>query len=245
MTRRAYWGIATLIILLIGISAVLLMRNTDTEPEIVINDVSDEQIAKIHSQSKPTQKLVKKVDRQPPPGASPHGHWHDDEWHNEPHVPIGSLPTVQRPDSNAPTEPMIYPHQKLLDTHPVAALRAQAKESGHWSAKYIPPFPADDVEANELARNYYIKNYHEKRGDYYHPDAVKASEAITKWRNDNGTYSITEIDIRESRPRFYDLFRLSWTRSDNYGSGEFTWNNLAWEIESNFTKEDYINAGIQ
>ena len=35
MTRRIYWGIATLIILLIGVSAFMLMRNTETEPKIV------------------------------------------------------------------------------------------------------------------------------------------------------------------------------------------------------------------
>ena len=39
MTRRIYWGIATLIILLIGVSAVLLLRNTDTEPVKVYRDV--------------------------------------------------------------------------------------------------------------------------------------------------------------------------------------------------------------
>ncbi|MYF97688.1 hypothetical protein F4212_00925 [Candidatus Poribacteria bacterium] len=37
MKRKHYWGIATLIILLIGASVFLLLRNTDTEPIVVYN----------------------------------------------------------------------------------------------------------------------------------------------------------------------------------------------------------------
>ena len=39
MTRRIYWGLAILIVLLMGVSAVLLLRTTDTEPKTVFKDV--------------------------------------------------------------------------------------------------------------------------------------------------------------------------------------------------------------
>ena len=55
MNRKIYWEIATLIIVFISVSAVLLLRNTDTEPKIVYKDLSEEQIDKIRSQSKPIE----------------------------------------------------------------------------------------------------------------------------------------------------------------------------------------------
>lgn len=39
MSRRIYWGIATLIILLTGVSAVMFMWNTDTKPVNIYRDV--------------------------------------------------------------------------------------------------------------------------------------------------------------------------------------------------------------
>ncbi len=39
MTRKYYWGLASLILLVIGVSAVLLLRTTDTDPIIVCNVV--------------------------------------------------------------------------------------------------------------------------------------------------------------------------------------------------------------
>ena len=35
MKKKMYWGIVTLIILILGITAVLLLRDTDTEPEVI------------------------------------------------------------------------------------------------------------------------------------------------------------------------------------------------------------------
>ncbi len=35
MRKKMYWGIVTLIILLLGATAVLLLRDTDTEPEVI------------------------------------------------------------------------------------------------------------------------------------------------------------------------------------------------------------------
>ena len=38
MTRRIYWGLAILIILLIGVSVFMLLRDTDTTPDVVYTD---------------------------------------------------------------------------------------------------------------------------------------------------------------------------------------------------------------
>ena len=42
MKSRIYWGVALLIILLIGVSVFMLMRNTDTEPKVVYRVPSTE-----------------------------------------------------------------------------------------------------------------------------------------------------------------------------------------------------------
>ena len=45
-------------------------------------------------------------------------------------------------------------HAELLKTNPVKALRLQAEERGHVNAKWIPPFPPDDQEAQAFAPKY-------------------------------------------------------------------------------------------
>ena len=78
MTRRIYWGLAILMVLLIGVFSVLLMRDTENEPIVIYKPPTQEVLDNIDKKLKTT--------KQPPPGASPHGHWHDGEWH-EPHQP--------------------------------------------------------------------------------------------------------------------------------------------------------------
>lgn len=51
MTRRIYWGIATLIILLIGVSTVLMMQNTDTESERFYKQPTAEQVDQARQQA--------------------------------------------------------------------------------------------------------------------------------------------------------------------------------------------------
>ena len=76
MTRKIYWGLAILIVLLIGVSVFLLMQNTDTEPKVIINDVSEEQLddirKQIHSQIKSTPK--------PPDEPGFKWVWHQNHW---------------------------------------------------------------------------------------------------------------------------------------------------------------------
>ena len=241
MTKKMYLGIAALIVFMIAAGGFIYWQVSTMQ--------------QLKEQAAQFEKMIEKIDKpvlakDPPPAAPgkkwvPHGdHFHEvpidapDVWQGEPHEPV----VPQKQHTVDASGKVIYPHQELLDTHPVKALRAQAKEAGHWSAPYIPPFPPDDAEANMLAYNQYIRNYHVLRGSYYHPDANKAAAVLSKWRADNltkpGNYS-------EPRPREFDLFRLSWTDSDDPGSGEFAWTNLVWEMESNFTREEYENANNQ
>ena len=236
MKKEMKWGLATLILLL-GIAAVFLFidKDTDTEPEMTLGQQTKDLLNKPRPQP---QKDASSAASKQMPGETETGHVHEDGT-----VHQGTHASMQQTQpANTVSEEVIYPHHELLQTHPVAALRAQARDSGHWSARYIPPFPPDDVEANELARNYYIDNYYKSRNDFYNPVASKARKVISKWHNDNGSY--TTVD-RSSRPRYCDLFRLDLTNLDDPGSGEFAWTKLAWEMESNFTREDYVNANIQ
>lgn len=70
MNRRIYWGIATLIVLLIGVSSVLMMRTTDTESERIYKLPTAEEVdqSRQHTQdaidqSKKNQPLIAEVDR--------------------------------------------------------------------------------------------------------------------------------------------------------------------------------------
>ena len=237
MRKKMYWGLASLI-LIIGVVGVYFMLQPEPDPEVEKKFIV------------PSEADLKKAsETKKPPREAKDGftwEWHADHWHEVPVVQ--NDPPLAHPDTVQPKQhaidaagEVIYPHHELLQRHPVAALRAQAKDNGHWSARYIPPFPPDDAEANELAQAYYIDNYFKSRNDFYNPVASKARQVISEWRNNN---SLEPGNYKKLRPRHWDLVRLSWTRRDP-GSGEFAWTNLHWEIESNFTWEEYDNANTQ
>ena len=241
MRKKMYWGLASLI-LIIGVVGVYFMLQSEPDPEpekkfIVPSEADLEQAREA---------------RKPPPGASPNGHWHGDEWHDEPHeVPVAQNdPPAAHPDTVQPkqhaidaVDNVIYPHHELLQRHPVAALRAQAKDNGHWSTRYIPPFPPDDAEANELARNIYIRNYYKGIGEPLHPLANKVWKEISEWERNNGPPTILFPS-----PRQWDLIRLLLTGHDeppfdtNYRTTWFGVDRLNWIMDSTFTGEEYENA---
>ena len=231
MKKEMKWGLATLILLL-GIAAVFLFidKDTDTEPEMTLGQQTKDLLNKPRPQP---QKDASSAASKQMPGETETGHVHEDGT-----VHQGTHASMQQTQpANTVSEEVIYPHHELLQTHPVAALRAQARDSGHWSARYIPPFPPDDVEANEHARNVYLDNYYSRRGDLNNPVAVKARKYIEKWRHDNGAYGPPEAT--HTSPRYYDFFKLHWTAlSTTRGLDKMVW-------DSNFTKEDYENANIQ
>ena len=88
MRKKMYWGIASLI-LIIGVVGifVMLQPESDREPEKKFIVPSEADLKKAREA------------RKPPPDASPNGHWHGDEWHDESHEPIVDN-SDQQPNKN-------------------------------------------------------------------------------------------------------------------------------------------------
>lgn len=190
MTRKLYWGIATLIVLLIGVSVFMLMHNTDTEPEKVYRDVEP---------SKEVMDSLRQGEMKPT--EEPDGHFHAD----------GSFHDGTDAEHANVSEEVIYPHQALLDTNPALALKAQAEDRGHWSARWIPPFAADDTQAQAFARNEYFIHYYESINDLNNPIYIQAMREEREQRR-----AIMEYPYG---PRKYDLMlitRCSLNESDVY-----------------------------
>ena len=100
-------------------------------------------------------------------------------------------------------------HGELLETHPVEAVRQQARELGHWSAEHIPPFPPDDAEAAEFARELYLYRYYKWTGQTDTPDYLKALEAqsiIFHALKDRKNNTLTPWELA----RYHDLMKLVW-----------------------------------
>ena len=118
----------------------------------------------------PTEKQQQPTAKAPVGDTLQGGHFHEDgTWHGEPHAPVAESSPVETEtptDVATPTRtgPLTY-HGDLLASNPVEALRAQAEERGHWSEKWIPPFPPDDQEAAALARTYYLIVYYRSTGE--------------------------------------------------------------------------------
>ena len=136
------------------------------------------------------------------------GHFHaDGTWHESPHEAPVEPPSTDAGETLAPvatpTGPLTY-HAALLASHPVEALRAQAAERGHWSEKWIPPFPSDDHEAAALARYSYLTVYYRSTGEI---DMPKTSQ----FREEH--YSLL-MSMEGSGPRHSDLLKLTWATLD-------------------------------
>lgn len=251
MSKKMYLGVAALIILLIGAGGFIYWQWSE------VQQLKDKYAQDLEENDKPhVQHAVSRSKTKPPD--EPGFVWvrHGDHWDKVPiaRTPIAAPGAVQpKPHTTDAAGEVIYPHHELLQTHPVAALRAQARDTGHWSAKYIPPFPPDDVEANEYARNVYIRNYYKSVGDPYSPIVYKFSQAIMQLRIDSGIYvksnkGSVRLNLHPS-PRQMDLMRLEWTDDDSPPFDEATtWfgaDMIHWVMDSTFTGEEYENANNQ
>ena len=171
MRNKLYWGLGILIVLLIG-AFVFLMVNTQSEIRQLAADLADAQKKlEAHNKAANSPNVVDISDVKPPP-AEPGFKWvrHGDHWDK---IPVEQRETTVEPVKPMYTGPLTY-HEELLETNPVEALRLQAEERGHWSAKWIPPFPPDDHEAAAIARDLYLITYYESIGDTANPACVKA-----------------------------------------------------------------------
>lgn len=220
MKNKVYWGLGVLIVLFIG-AFVLVMVNEHAE-----NDQLEADAKKAQEQAD-RNKQQKHVTDTPPKVAidNPIGPIaHHDEQNGEPIIPMPqNEPEVgvnQTPGSN------LGDHAKLLETHPVKALRLQSEERGHWSAKWIPPFPPDDTEAAEIAKavyiwvDYYIIKENSDDKDPRPPEIAHAEQVL---------YDLNEriykevASTRRADPRNNDLLKLRWARRDQPVNRAFIW----------------------
>lgn len=149
MKRKLYTGLVILLVLFIGATLFMLIRTTNTEPNIIYNDVEP-------TMQKPTA--------QPRHNIVKHGdHSHE--------IPINSNndANVQNHIHNdsTPTDTAIP-----ISNNPVQDLRAYLEKQGHWSAKWIPEFPPEDKEAARMAHNCLIMLNHTSAGNIYYDGAA-------------------------------------------------------------------------
>lgn len=109
MTRKHYWGIATLIILLIGtgVFSIRLLKNQDTEPKRVYNAPSNEVLGTLrHNQDTPTPETADKV-------SEPNGKLHETPLDNT-NLISGEMPNIQEIMTETNTETDID-MEKIID----------------------------------------------------------------------------------------------------------------------------------
>ncbi|MCE2403329.1 hypothetical protein J4G08_20945, partial [Candidatus Poribacteria bacterium] len=122
--------------------------------------------------------------------------------------------------------------------HPVEALRLQAKERGHWSAKWIPPFPPDDQEAARVARNEYLITYYQSIGDtdnpvyreayqdlqFYSSIYAKRYRSVLEPYLDESGLLDKSLDIATKQKLFQRSYEVRTRRGDIF---QLQWGNLS------------------
>ncbi len=215
MFLRKYWlPLSVFVVAIVGVG--LYMLATRPPPETV----------KIYKTVKPIEKPTQQPTAEAPvEDTSQGGHFHGDgTFHAEPHEAPVEQPSTDVGETPAPVAPptptgsLTY-HAELLASDPVEALRQQGKERGHWSADYLPDFPADDTEAMEIARaEYHYIYYGHTIPMSEHGESPEFQRAAAENRrlydainerypivNSDGSYSAWEVRARNS-----DLKMLAW-----------------------------------
>ena len=125
MRKKMYWGIGTLILLLIGVTAVLLLRDKDTEPEVIYKtDVEPARKTETPITEKPTAREGFKMVQ------------HGDHWHE---VPIDEPEIIQdKPVAENDTVQVFEPEQQVSDFDLLND--PEALEKAKMLARSHPPF---------------------------------------------------------------------------------------------------------
>ena len=195
MSKQMKWGLATLILLL-GIAAVFLFIDQNAELQQLEKETAEsDKLRQEHNKPQETPVAVKELPPVVPPNEHPSGpHQHEDDKVHNPSV------------SQTYTGPLTY-HAELLETNPVKALRLQSEERGHWSTKWIPPFPPNDQEAADFARSRYLYIYYKSIGETDTPEYLQLEIEIN-----------SQLDVIRAYPkvsaRGSDLLRLGWSTLD-------------------------------
>ena len=207
MRYKLYGGLGILIVLFIGAFTFVMVnqlaKNKQLEAELkeakeLANQINERKTAENNPPvAREGFKMVQHDD-----------HWHEvpidapDTWQGEQH----ETPVAQPPKTY--TGPLTF-HKELLETHPVEALRQQARQVGHWSADHIPPFPPDDTEAAEFARELYLYRYYKWTGQTDKPAYRKHGMAQSEI-----FHALREQEEKKKTPwelaRHNDLMKLIW-----------------------------------
>ncbi len=205
MHKRIAIGLIVLIFVL-GVAIVFYHQYTDiqqlkkeaAEAEKLLEEKNMPIVENNQQSARPGFKLVPHDD-----------HFHEvpidapDTWQGEQHEPVAQPVQVKQPVKPTYTGPLTY-HAELLKANPAEALYKQSLERGHWSAKWIPPFPPEDTEAQEFARNLYLREYYESIDDKKNPIYVQAGNEI--W------FKLDDIHDMPADARSSDLLKLTWAR---------------------------------
>ena len=202
MNRKFHWGIAALIIVLIAAGGFMYWQWSTVQQ--LKEQIAEEK--KLLEENDKVQHVVSFEDSKPPD--EPGFEWvrHGDHWDrvplSEPNETTTARPT---PPPKTYDGPLTF-HEELLKTNPVEALRLQTEERGHWSAKWIPPFPPDDLEAAAFARSRYLSEYYVSIGEGDSPASEKASR---EWNEIFDRLAEAPWNARK-----YDLMKLAWPAVD-------------------------------
>ena len=178
MLLRKYWiPLLVFIVAIVGVGLYYLQTRPAKPPILIVKPVEYEKPAAKAPVGEPPEQV---------------GHVHEDgTFHADTPAPVATPPR---------TGPLTY-HADLLASNPVEALRAQTEERGHWSARWIPPFPPDDHEAQTFARNAYLSTYHDEGTPEFERSVAAYLEQL---REINVKYPIDGA-------RNADLSKIVWT----------------------------------
>ncbi len=227
MSKKMYWVLGALILLVAAFSYVIYQQYQDIEQIEEEGKAYRQKIERMEKQQA-AQKDAQKPSQDNPPPTEPGFKWvwHNDHWDK---VPIGQPnahvhhPVVVKPPLPPKAEPKPKPkkalytgpltfHAELLKTNPVKALRLQQEERGHWSAAWIPPFPPDDTEAQEFARAVYLWRYYIQTYGYEKLDTPEYEMETKEYLKARDIYSqmLDTIDSYPYGARKSDLMNLTW-----------------------------------
>ena len=198
MSKKLQWGFGVLALFIVGFVALQIYLYVDME-NFKKKRAGPEPKTDTETEHPPKQVEAPEVDNRPsPPDDGREYVWHGDHW-DPVDAPVVPSPT----ETKTYDKPLTY-DEELLKTNPVKALTVELEARRHWAAKYIPPFPPDDLEAQEYARYIYYS-------DFLPTDDPRWHEGIKK----RGRFAEENL-LGNDSTRASDLLRLSWGTHSKY-----------------------------
>ena len=143
MTRKYYWGLATLTVLLISIMSFLFIQQQTEITQLKKTTAQADKLLEENNKAKSQQAELPK-DQTPPPGASPQGHWHGDEWHEAPDDPsdiqaeiIETTDTLSHPNPEFQHDKWTIEYQKAHKHWEESRTAFYDYQKGKWTPDYI------------------------------------------------------------------------------------------------------------